>query len=93
MSEKERKQLIVFPRGQLDAKTKERMACEGYLAVEADDPQAVVTVLPLAGLTTQLGGDEVVRCMAVGLLSNVNSYYAFGKAMADLISKKSRPPQ
>jgi hypothetical protein len=89
MSEKEQKQLIVFPRGQLDAKTRERMMREGYLAVEADDPRAVVTVLPLAGLMTDLAGDEIVRCMAIGLLSNINSYYAFGKAMAELIAKKT----
>jgi hypothetical protein len=38
---------------------------------------------------TDLAGDEVVRCMAIGLLSNHSSYYAFGKAMAELISKKT----
>lgn len=84
----QKKQLVVFPRGQLDAKQKVALSREGYIAVEADDPRAVVTVLPLAGLTADLSGDEIVRCMAIGLLSNVNSYYAFGKAMADVIARK-----
>lgn len=89
MSDKQ-KQLVVFPRGQLDAKQKIMLSLEGFIAVEADDPRAIVTVLPMAKLMAQLEGDEVVRCMARGLLSNTTSYYTFGKAMAELIASKNK---
>lgn len=40
------KQIIVFPRGQLDAKDKERLSKHDIIAVEADDPSKVVAVFP-----------------------------------------------
>lgn len=43
---KERKQIVVFPRGQLSKNDKERMSRHGVLAIEADDPSKVVTVIP-----------------------------------------------
>lgn len=39
-------QVIVFPRGQLSAKDKERLTKIGIVAVEADDPSKVVTFIP-----------------------------------------------
>jgi len=40
------KQLVVFPKGSISPKDKERMSKEGFLAVEADDPSKVVMVMP-----------------------------------------------
>lgn len=37
-------QVIVFPRGQLSAKDKERLTRNGVVAVEADDPQKVQAI-------------------------------------------------
>ncbi|HGM6931280.1 TPA: hypothetical protein ACKQDF_004946 [Stenotrophomonas maltophilia] len=45
-------QIIVFPRGQLTAADRKRMAEAGIVAVEADDPVSVVTVVPGAPLTS-----------------------------------------
>lgn len=51
------KQIVVFPRGQLSAKDKERLTKADILAVEADDPSKVVTVLPGAPL---LSADDML---------------------------------
>lgn len=39
------KKVIIFPRGELLAKDKERLSKEGYVAVEAADPSKVVMLL------------------------------------------------
>lgn len=41
-------QIVVFPRGQLTAADKKDLRSAGVVPVEADDPKAVVTVIPLA---------------------------------------------
>lgn len=41
-------QIVVFPRGQLTAADKKALREAGVVPVEADDPKAVVTVIPLA---------------------------------------------
>ena len=46
-------QVIVFPRGQLSELDRARMEEVGIVAVEAEDPQAVVTVIPGAPLATE----------------------------------------
>jgi hypothetical protein len=51
------KQVIVFPRGQLSAKDKGRFDRAGILAVEADDPTKVVSVLPNV---SPLRGDDML---------------------------------
>lgn len=53
----EHKQLIVFPRGQLDDAEKRRLLEHGVLAIEADDPSKIVAVIPAAPLLT---GDSVL---------------------------------
>lgn len=45
-------QVIIFPRGQLSAKDKERLTKLGIVAVEADDPSKVVSVMPGAPLVS-----------------------------------------
>lgn len=52
------KQLVIFPRGALSPKDKERMSKEGYLAIEADDPSKVILPLP-SGV---LNGDALTLC-------------------------------
>jgi hypothetical protein len=49
------KQLVIFPRGQLAAKDKEKMTKMGICAIEADDPSKVVTLIP--GMT--VSGDMI----------------------------------
>lgn len=40
--------IVVYPRGQLSAKDKQRMTKHGILCIEADDPKSVVCILPAA---------------------------------------------
>lgn len=46
------KQLIIFPRGALSPKDKERMSKEGFLAIETDDPSKVIALLPSGNVLT-----------------------------------------
>ena len=48
-------QVLIFPRGQLTDADRARMEEIGVVAVEADDPANVVTVLP----TTAVSGDDL----------------------------------
>lgn len=41
-------QVIIFPRGQLSKSDRARLTANGLVAVEADDPRAVVTAIPFA---------------------------------------------
>lgn len=52
------KQLVIFPKGALSPKDKERMSREGFLAIEADDPSKVVMPLPSDGVS----GDDMTLC-------------------------------
>ena len=56
-------QVIIFPRGQLASKDKERLTKAGIIAVEADDPTRVVTVIPQASM---LMGDDVLMAALDG---------------------------
>jgi hypothetical protein len=40
------KQLVIFPKGSLTPKERERISKAGYLAIEADDPSKVVVAVP-----------------------------------------------
>ena len=84
----ERKSIIVFPRGTLDAKTKEQLSKNGYLGIEADDPSAVVTVVPMASLAAPLCGDAVVQVMANVLFANKSRQEEFGRAVINIIRGK-----
>jgi hypothetical protein len=84
----EKKTIIVFPRGTLDAKTKEMLSKNGYLGIEADDPTKVVTVLPLAGTVSPLSPSEIVQAMAIALNENEQRRQAFGRALLNMISAK-----
>jgi hypothetical protein len=54
--------IVVFPRGQLSAKDKERLTKAGVIAVEAETPEAV-RQLHLAPplINTKINGDGLVR--------------------------------
>lgn len=64
------KQVIVFPRGQLSAKDKERLTKAQIIAVEADDPRSVVVALPAA---TVVGGDDMLMAALAGVLQGYDS--------------------
>ena len=42
------KQVIVFPRGTLDAKDRKRLTAAGVVAIESDDPSKIVMLTPCA---------------------------------------------
>jgi hypothetical protein len=44
--------VLIFPRGSLQAKDRERLSRAGYVAVEADDPTKVVVTIPGAPVIT-----------------------------------------
>jgi len=58
------KQVIVFPRGQLDAKDKERLTKSGVIAVEADAPHLVIMLTPGTGMVS---GDDLLMSALAGL--------------------------
>ena len=58
------KQVIVFPRGQLTPKDKERLSKNGVVAVEADHPHLVVTVIPGASV---VAGDDLLMAALTGI--------------------------
>lgn len=45
-------QVIVFPRGQLSSSDKAKLTKHGIVAVEADDPKSVVTIVPGASMVS-----------------------------------------
>ena len=55
-------QVIVFPRGQLTPADRAKIAEVGIVAVEADDPSSVVTVIPGAPLASS--DDLVMSALA-----------------------------
>jgi len=60
--------LVVFPRGQLSAKDKERMTKAGIVAVEADDPNSVCQLqLTAPMVNTKLNGDALVLAALAAL--------------------------
>lgn len=58
------KQLVIFPKGTLSPKDKERMSKEGYLAIEADDPSKIHVPLP-----TSLSDRDIASCALEALHS------------------------
>lgn len=62
--------IVVFPRGQLLPKDKERLTKSGVIAVEADDPKAVVQLQlaqPLVLSAAGLSADAFVRSLLVAI--------------------------
>jgi hypothetical protein len=61
--------IIVFPRGQLRPADRKRIEAAGLVVVEADDPKAVVTVVPGGAITSS---NEMLMC-ALHAISGNNS--------------------
>lgn len=58
--------VVVFPRGQLSQKDKERLTKHGIVAVEADDPKQVrMLSLEVSGVESS----EILRCTLAALSS------------------------
>jgi len=73
-------QIIIFPRGQVTAADRKRMAEAGIVAVEADDPRSVITVVPGAPLATS--DDLAMAALGAVASSNLDSVAAeFAKAL------------
>jgi hypothetical protein len=51
--------VVVFPRGQLSPKDKERLTKHGIVAVEADDPKAVNVLSLVPGSSAQVSADDL----------------------------------
>lgn len=70
--------VVVFPRGQLSAKDKERLTKNGIVAVEADDPKSVSVLSLVPGSSATVSADDlfmsalkaVVDGCASGLFTN-----------------------
>lgn len=86
----EPKQIIVFPRGQLAAKDKERMTKAGYLVVEADDPSRVVAIIPASAVAT---GDDVLYAALKALPDSYTRGPSerFGKFLAERVLARIAP--
>jgi hypothetical protein len=78
------KQVIVFPRGQLSAKDKEKLSKAGWIAVEADDPSKVVSVVP--GAST-ISPDDLL-CAALDALTNTPAYGSPTTRFAEQLAKR-----
>lgn len=65
----ESKQVLIFPRGQLDSKDRERLTKAGIVAIEADDPKAVVSAIPIG---SSLSSDDVLLCALQAVHESTN---------------------
>jgi hypothetical protein len=65
------RQVIVFPRGQLTQADRDALIDAEIVAVEADDPAAVVTVLPGAPLA---GTDDLLMAALHAIVKQGSSY-------------------
>lgn len=72
--------VIIFPRGQLTQADRNVLTAAGFLAVEADEPSRVVTVLPVVPIITPMSGDEVFRSMLDAVTNNAHAASEFGRA-------------
>ena len=62
--------IIVYPRGQLTADDRASLKEAGIVAVEADDPKSVVTIVPSAPLVS---GDALLLAALDGIKSALDS--------------------
>lgn len=84
------RQVIVFPRGQLASKDRERLTKAGMVVVEADDPSRVVTVIPASTLMS--ADDLVLACLTVLRTAQYGGDVlrsSFAKDLADRIAKRN----
>lgn len=80
------KQLVIFPKGSLSPNDKSRMAKEGILAIECDEPSRVVAVIPGAPL---LSSDDLLLSAMDGLLAPVNRHCVFAESVTKRLRENS----
>lgn len=78
-------QVIIFPRGQLSSNEKGRLMKHGILAIEADDPSKVVTVVPGASM---VGSDDLMLA-ALDALANTPSYNSSSSFFVAALAKRA----
>lgn len=62
--------VVVFPRGQLSSKDKERFTKHGVLTVEADDPNKVCQLhLTQPLIATNINGDAIIKAALQAMAS------------------------
>lgn len=84
------KQVIVYPRGQLSTKDRKALRDAGIIAIEADDPSKVVTVIPFSPIS---GADDLLMSAMAGITcdSLKNKHSAFvGELHKRLIDKERK---
>lgn len=88
------KQIIVFPRGQLSKEDRAAIAKAGAVAVEADAPAHVVTVLPMA---SPINSDDLLLSLLDAVAENVSSFSGntaeakFVKGLATRTKERRKP--
>lgn len=100
------KEIIVFPRGQLSAKDKERLTKAGLIAIEADSPSSVTRIRvsePLVLSQTLVTGDAILSSLLIALAgqrpANGSGFiteaglacHSFVKALAAALPKEPQP--
>jgi len=83
------KQVIIFPRGQLDAKDRERLTKMNVVAIEADDPSKVVTVIPGAPLAT---ADDLLMAAFWGLMESNSAKTKFVESLFSRMKRRDPNP-
>ena len=77
--------IVVYPRGQLSAKDKERLTKHGILAIEADDPKSVFQLqLQAQVLTMPIIGDDFVAAAIHALAQNAEKTIGNSRTSADV---------
>ena len=69
--------VVVYPRGQLKAPDRKALKDAGIVAIEADNPDQVVTVLPLAPVSLPVAsGDMAMALLHAVVLGNEGQKFA-----------------
>ena len=72
------KQIVVFPRGSLTPKDRERMTRQGLCAIEADDPKKVVLLRPVLAADSDMIAMSALHAMSgtgICTVSEIRGYF------------------
>lgn len=78
--------VLIYPRGQLTELDRARLEEAGIVAVEADDPEKVVTTLP----TTSLASADDLFLAALTAVANGNEGQRFADALWERLQRRER---
>ncbi len=84
------KQVLIFPRGQLNAKDKERLSKSRIVAVEADDPSKVVMVAPSEGVSADMMTMCALEAMRGQFRSDIRSDFTVN--LHNALKERQRVP-